>query len=634
MTQAKLTRDSFHVFQANAKNALKQSEQVPSVLICAGTGCIAGGAMKIYENFKAECQSRSLPVYVGLKHDSDEEHSLHMKLSGCHGFCEMGPLVHIEPLGIMYIHVKPEDCREILERTVLGGEIIDRLIYHLDGVAYPRQQDIPFYKRQHRVVLENCGTSDAEDIEEYIAKGGYAGFEKALFEMSDEEICKTITDSGLRGRGGGGFPAGRKWDGARKQKSDTKYIVCNGDEGDPGAFMDRSIMEGNPHSVLEGMMIAGLAVGSHEGYIYVRAEYPLAVSRLKTAIAKAEEYGLLGDHIMGTDFSFRLHVNMGAGAFVCGEGSALTASIEGNRGMPRVKPPRTIEHGLWAMPTVLNNVETFANVPQIIRKGVEWYHSIGTEKSPGTKAFALTGNVVNTGLIEVPMGTTIREVVFDIGGGVPNGKKFKAIQIGGPSGGASTASDAHLDLPLDFDSLKKIGAMIGSGGLVVMDEDTCMVETARFFMEFTQKESCGKCVPCREGTKRMLEILDRIVKNKGTLEDLDLLEELANTITSTALCGLGQSACKPVQSTLKYFRSEYLAHVVDHHCPICNREKPHPIIDALKCKGCGKCRKNCPMEAIQGAVKQAHTIDSEKCINCGACVSNCPFGAIAAAKEG
>ena len=634
MRQVKMTRDSFHVFQANARNALKQSEQVPSILICAGTGCIAGGAMKIYDNLKTECEKRGLPVYVGLKHDTDAEKSLHVKMSGCHGFCEMGPLVHIEPMGVMYIHVKPEDCHEILEKTVLGGEIIDRLVYHLDGVAYPRQEDIPFYKKQHRVVLENCGSSDAEDIEEYIAKGGYAGFEKALFEMTDEEICRSIIDSGLRGRGGGGFPAGQKWDGARKQKSEKKYIVCNGDEGDPGAFMDRSIMEGNPHSVLEGMMIAGRAVGSDEGYIYVRAEYPLAVSRLKAAIAKAEEYGLLGDHVMGTDFSFRIHVNMGAGAFVCGEGSALTASIEGNRGMPRVKPPRTIEHGLWAEPTVLNNVETFANVPLIIRKGVDWYRSIGTKTSPGTKAFALTGNVVNTGLIEVPMGTTIREVVFDIGGGIRGGKKFKAVQIGGPSGGATTASREHLDLPLDFDSLKSIGAMIGSGGLVVMDEDTCMVETARFFMEFTQKESCGKCVPCREGTKRMLEILDRIIDNKGTLEDLDLLEELADTISKTALCGLGQSACKPVQSTLKYFRDEYLAHVVDHHCPICNKEKPHPTIDPEKCKGCGKCRKNCPMEAITGAPKQAHVIDPEKCINCGACVTICPFGAITASKEG
>lgn len=633
MRQVKMTRDSFHVFQANARNALKQSEQVPSILICAGTGCIAGGAMKIYDNLKTECEKRGLPVYVGLKHDTDAEKSLHVKMSGCHGFCEMGPLVHIEPMGVMYIHVKPEDCHEILEKTVLGGEIIDRLVYHLDGVAYPRQEDIPFYKKQHRVVLENCGSSDAEDIEEYIAKGGYAGFEKALFEMTDEEICRSIIDSGLRGRGGGGFPAGQKWDGARKQKSEKKYIVCNGDEGDPGAFMDRSIMEGNPHSVLEGMMIAGRAVGSDEGYIYVRAEYPLAVSRLKAAIAKAEEYGLLGDHVMGTDFSFRIHVNMGAGAFVCGEGSALTASIEGNRGMPRVKPPRTIEHGLWAEPTVLNNVETFANVPLIIRKGVDWYRSIGTKTSPGTKAFALTGNVVNTGLIEVPMGTTIREVVFDIGGGIRGGKKFKAVQIGGPSGGATTASREHLDLPLDFDSLKSIGAMIGSGGLVVMDEDTCMVEVARFFMSFTQRESCGKCVPCREGTQRMLEILERIVAGQGTMEDLDTLRDLADMIENTALCGLGKSAPKPVISTLNAFRDEYVAHIRDRRCPagVCSKLRVYSI-DPAKCKGCSKCARNCPASAIHGTLKSPYTIDQDACIRCGSCVEQCAFGAITVEK--
>ena len=410
-------------------------------------------------------------------------------------------------------------------------------------------------------------------------------------------------------------------------------MVCNGDEGDPGAFMDRSVMEGNPHSVLEGMMIAGVAAGAHEGYIYVRAEYPLAVSRLKTAIAKAEDFGLLGENILGSGFAFRLHVNQGAGAFVCGEGSALTASIEGKRGMPRTKPPRTVEHGLWAKPTILNNVETFANVPGIIRQGSGWYRGIGTEKSPGTKAFALTGNVNNTGLIEVPMGTTIREVVFDIGGGIRDGKKFKAVQIGGPSGGCACASEEHLDLPLDFDSLKKIGAMIGSGGLVVMDEDTCMVETARFFMKFTQNESCGKCVPCREGTKRMLEILDRIVANEGSIEDLDLLEELAEDITNTALCGLGQSACKPVVSTLRYFRNEYLAHVVDHHCPICNGRKRRLVVNAELCKGCGKCKRNCPMEAISGEIRQPHVIDNEKCIHCGACWGACPFGAIDAIEE-
>ena len=628
-----LTREMFHAYQAQAKRDLEASRGAVSVLICAGTGCIAGGAMKIYENLKAECESRGLPVYIGLKHHTDEEKSLHVKMSGCHGFCEMGPLVHIEPMGIMYIHVKPEDCHEILERTVLGGEIIDRLVYTLDGVKYPRQEDIPFYKKQHRVVLANCGKSDAEDMEEYIAKGGYAAFEKALFEMTGQEICQEILTSGLRGRGGGGFPAGRKWESVRRQDSDTKYVVCNGDEGDPGAFMDRSVMEGNPHSVLEGMMIAGVAAGANEGYIYVRAEYPLAVSRLKTAIAKAEDFGLLGENILGSGFAFRLHVNQGAGAFVCGEGSALTASIEGKRGMPRTKPPRTVEHGLWAKPTILNNVETFANVPGIIREGSGWYRGIGTEKSPGTKAFALTGNVNNTGLIEVPMGTTIREVVFDIGGGIRDGKKFKAVQIGGPSGGCACASEEHLDLPLDFDSLKKIGAMIGSGGLVVMDEDTCMVETARFFMKFTQNESCGKCVPCREGTKRMLEILDRIVANEGSIEDLDLLEELAEDITNTALCGLGQSACKPVVSTLRYFRDEYLAHVVDHHCPICNGRKRRLVVNAELCKGCGKCKRNCPMEAISGEIRQPHVIDNEKCIHCGACWGACPFGAIDAIEE-
>ena len=624
---SKLTREEFRALRTRAEHDLAQSREVPSILICAGTGCIAGGAMKIYDNFKSECEARGLKVYVGLKHDTDEEKSLHVKMSGCHGFCEMGPLVHIEPMGVMYIHVKPEDCHEILEKTVLGGEVIDRLVYHLDGTAYPKQEDIPFYKKQHRVVLENCGTSDAEDIEEYIAKGGYSAFEKALFEMTDEQICRNILDSGLRGRGGGGFPAGRKWDGARKQKSAKKYIVCNGDEGDPGAFMDRSVMEGNPHSVLEGMMIAGLAVGSDEGYIYVRAEYPLAVNRLKTAIARAEEMGLLGTNILGSDFNFRIHVNKGAGAFVCGEGSALTASIEGNRGMPRVKPPRTIEHGLWAEPTVLNNVETFANVPLIIKNGVEWYHSIGTEKSPGTKAFALTGNVVNTGLIEVPMGTTIREVVFDIGGGIPDGKKFKAVQIGGPSGGCLT--EEHLDVPLDFDSVKKYNAIIGSGGMVVMGQDTCMVEVARFFMSFTQRESCGKCTPCREGTKRMLEILERIVNGQGKLEDIDTLEELAKMIQSMALCGLGKSAPLPVLSTLATFRDEYVEHIVDKRCRAkqCTALRRY-VINPAFCKGCSKCARNCPVNAISGVVKKPYTIDSNKCIKCGACKENCAFDAI------
>ena len=627
---AEMTRDTLRAHRERAKEAMTATEK--EILICAGTGCIAGGSLKIYEYLKEECVKRGLQVRVGLLEEKEgqcacgQSHSVGLKKSGCHGFCEMGPLLQIEPEGILYTHVKLEDCEEIIEKTILGNEVIDRLLYQLDGVSYAKHNEIPFYHKQHRVVLANCGTTDAEDMNEYLARDGYVAFEKALFEMSDEDICKEIVESGLRGRGGGGFPAGRKWDSVRKQPKGKKYVVCNGDEGDPGAFMDRSIMEGNPHSIIEGMLIAALAAGSDEGYVYVRAEYPLAVSRLKTAIGKAEEMGLLGENILGTGFTFRLHVNRGAGAFVCGEGSALTASIEGKRGMPRVKPPRTVEHGLWAEPTVLNNVETFSAVPLIIRNGADWFKGIGTENSSGTKAFALTGNVVNTGLIEVPMGTTLREVIFDIGGGIKDGKKFKAVQIGGPSGGCLT--EEHLDMPMDFDSLKKVGAMIGSGGLVVMDEDTCMVEVARFFMNFTQNESCGKCVPCREGTRRMLEILERIVKNEGTMEDLELLEELSSTISETALCGLGQSACKPVQSTLKYFRNEYLAHVQDKHCPHCNGRKKELKIDPTLCKGCTKCAKQCPMQAISGQIRMPHVIDVEKCIKCGACWGTCPFGAI------
>ena len=626
-----LTRESFRAMRETAEEALRRSSNAVNVLVCAGTGCIAGGSLKVCETLKEECERRGLQVYVGLTEHSGEEKSLHIKMSGCHGFCEMGPLVHIEPLGVMYIHVKPEDCCEIVEKTVLRGEIIDRLTYQRDGVSYPRQEDIPFYKKQHRVVLAGCGTSDAEDLDEYIAKGGYTAFEQALFDMTPEGICQTISESGLRGRGGGGFPAGRKWESVRRNVSDVKYVVCNGDEGDPGAFMDRSIMEGNPHSILEGMMIAGVATGAAEGYIYVRAEYPLAVKRLQTAIEKATEVGLLGDDIMGSGFCFHMHINRGAGAFVCGEGSALTASIEGKRGMPRVKPPRTVDQGLWGKPTVLNNVETFANVPGIIRQGAGWYRGIGTDASSGTKTFALTGNVVNTGLVEVPMGTTLREVIFDIGGGIPDGKKFKAVQIGGPSGGCLT--EAHLDVPMDFDSLKKLGAIIGSGGLVVMDEDTCMVEVARFFMNFTRNESCGKCTPCREGTKRMLETLERIIANEGSMEDLELLEALSDTITDTALCGLGQTACKPVMSTLKNFRQDYLRHVVDKHCPICNGRKRRLEIKADLCKGCGKCARNCPMDAISGQLRMPYTIDNEKCIHCGACWGACPFGAIDAIEE-
>lgn len=631
MAKRKLTRAHLDTLRQEAMAQLAAEQR--EVLICAGTGCIAGGSLDIYDYIKTECKKRGLHVRVALKDEegANGQSTLQMKKSGCHGFCEMGPLLQIEPDGILYTHVKLEDCDEIIEKTILGGEVIDRLLYKLNDKFYAKHTEIPFYKKQQRVVLENCGAMDAEGLYEYLAHDGYTAFEKALFEMTDEQICAEILDSGLRGRGGAGFPTGRKWDSVRKQPKGKKYVVCNGDEGDPGAFMDRSIMEGNPHSIIEGMMIAALAAGSDEGYIYVRAEYPLAVSRLRTAIAKAEELGLLGDNIMKSSFSFHLHINRGAGAFVCGEGSALTASIEGKRGMPRVKPPRTVEHGLWAQPTVLNNVETYANVPLIIRKGADWFRSIGTEKSSGTKAFALTGNVVNTGLIEVPMGATLREIIFDIGGGIRDGKKFKAVQIGGPAGGCLT--EDHLDMPLDFDSLKKVGAIIGSGGLVVMDEDTCMVETARFFMSFTQNESCGKCVPCREGTKRMLEILTRIVNNEGTMEDIGLLEELSSTISETALCGLGQAACNPVKSTLKYFRNEYLAHVVNKHCPHCNGRKRHLEINPELCRGCGKCKRNCPMEAISGEIRMPHTIDTEKCIHCGACWGACPFGAIDAIEE-
>ncbi|SHI84622.1 NADH-quinone oxidoreductase subunit F [Lutispora thermophila DSM 19022] len=480
--------------------------QKKKILVCAGTGCVSSGSLEIFDRFVEIMKEKNIPCTVELQEESHGD-TVGMKKSGCHGFCEMGPLVRIEPQGWLYTKVKLSDCEEIIEKTIMQGEHIERLAYQKSGSVCKKQDEIPFYHKQTRVVLEHCGHIDATSIKEYLAIGGYSAFEKALFDMTADEIINEIVESNLRGRGGGGFPTGRKWSQVKRQKEEQKYIVCNGDEGDPGAFMDRSIMEGDPHRMLEGMMIAGLACGASEGYIYVRAEYPMAVNRLKMAIQQATEYGLLGDNILGTDFSFHLHINRGAGAFVCGEGSALTASIEGNRGMPRVKPPRTVEQGLFGKPTVLNNVETFANVPLIIRKGAKWFKEIGPENSPGTKAFALTGNIMNTGLIEVPMGTTLGEVIFDVGGGMRGDGEFKAVQIGGPSGACLTKE--HLDMPLDFDSLSKAHAMIGSGGLVVMDSKTCMVEVARFFMKFTQNESCGKCVPCREGTKRMLAILEK-----------------------------------------------------------------------------------------------------------------------------
>ncbi|MBR2288212.1 MAG: SLBB domain-containing protein, partial [Clostridia bacterium] len=548
------SRAELTAFRAVCKNAF-QCEKT-KILVCGGTGCVAGGSLDIYARLQELLSEHNIPVEVEL---ADEPHGdvVGMKKSGCHGFCEMGPLVRIEPQGWLYTKVKVEDCEEIVERTVIGGENIERLAYKQNDCVYPRQEDIPFYKKQTRMVLQSCGHINSTSIRDYLALDGYTALEKCLFELSPEEIVQEVSLSNLRGRGGGGFLTGRKWASCAAQKETPKYIVCNGDEGDPGAFMDRSIMEGDPHRLLEGMIIAGLAIGSDQGYIYVRAEYPLAVERLRIAIRQAEELGILGDSILGTGRGFHIHINRGAGAFVCGEGSALTASIEGKRGMPRVKPPRTVEHGLFNKPTNLNNVETYANVPMIINRGASWYKSIGPENSPGTKAFALTGTILNTGLIEVPMGTTLREVIFDIGGGMRGGTRFKAVQIGGPSGGCLTEKD--LDIPLDFDSLAKVGAMIGSGGLVVMDEKTCMVEVARFFMNFTQNESCGKCVPCREGTKRMLGILERITEGKGEDGDIESLEELADTISNTALCGLGKTAPSPVISTIQNFRGEYEA---------------------------------------------------------------------------
>ena len=603
------------------------NEQIKSytcrVLVCSGTGCIASGAQKIYDEMSILCE-RIDGVTVEMQ--KDVPHVGVIK-TGCQGLCELGPLMRIEPYDYQYVHVQPEDCKEIVERTILEGKPVERLFYRDNDTVCPHPDDIPFLNQQTRIVLENCGKIDAESIEEYIAVGGYQALAKVMGSMSPQEVIDEVTKSGLRGRGGAGFPAGKKWSQVARQAEKTRYVVCNGDEGDPGAFMDGSVMEGDPYKMIEGMTIAAYAVGAENGYIYVRAEYPLSVKRLRMAIEQAEKYGLLGDNILNSGVNFHLHINRGAGAFVCGEGSALTASIEGNRGMPRVKPPRTVEQGLWAKPTVLNNVETYANIPEIILKGADWYRSIGTEGSPGTKTFSLTGSIENTGLIEVPMGTTLREIIFDIGGGLKSGAAFKAVQIGGPSGGCLT--EEHLDVPLDFDSVKKYGAIVGSGGLVVMDEHTCMVEVARFFMGFTQRESCGKCGPCRIGTKRMLEILERIVDGKGEVEDLDKLEHLGNFIKDRSLCGLGKSAPLPVLSTLRNFRDEYVEHIVDKKCAahVCKAMRSY-VIDPEKCKGCTKCARNCPVGAITGNKKEPHSIDTSKCIKCGTCLENCVFGAI------
>ena len=593
------------------------------ILVCSGNGCMASGAQKIYDELSRLTEGLN---QVSVEMQKDVPHIGTLK-TGCQGLCEYGPLVRVEPYDYQYVKVQVEDCAELVEETVKNGRPVERLFHHDGDAVYEHPMDIPFLSKQTRIVLENCGNIDAESIDEYIAAGGFSAFAKAITEMTCEEVVEEIDKSGLRGRGGGGFPAGTKWKQVLRQKEKVRYVVCNGDEGDPGAFMDGSVMEGDPYKLIEGMMIAGYAVAAENGYIYVRAEYPLSVKRLKHAIAQCEEYGLLGDNILGTGINFHLHINRGAGAFVCGEGSALTASIEGNRGMPRVKPPRTVEQGLWAKPTVLNNVETYANVPKIILQGADWFRTIGTEGSPGTKTFSITGAIANTGLIEVPMGSTLREIIYDIGGGLKNGATFKGVQIGGPSGGCLV--EEHLDQPLDFDSVKKFNAIMGSGGLVVMDDNTCMVEVARFFMGFTQRESCGKCGPCRIGTKRMLEILEKIVAGNGEMEDLDTLEETAKFIRERSLCGLGKSAPLPVISTLKTFRDEYIEHIVDKKCRahVCKAMQAY-VIDPEKCKGCTKCARNCPVSAISGNKKEAHTIDTTKCIKCGTCLENCSFGAI------
>ncbi len=588
------------------------------VLVCAGTGCTSSNSLKIMEEMET------------LLKVNDLDNEIKIVKTGCFGLCAEGPIVVIYPEGSMYTRVGVEDVKEIVEEHLVKGRIVRRLLAgekEAEDIS-KALESVDFFKRQHRIALRNCGRINPENIDEYIAFDGYKALEKVLTTMTPEAVIDTIKQSGLRGRGGGGFPTGVKWDFAAKQNSDQKYVLCNADEGDPGAFMDRSVLEGDPHSVIEAMSIAGFAIGATQGYIYVRAEYPIAVKRLQIAIEQAKEYGILGDNVLGTGHKFDLEVRLGAGAFVCGEETALITSIEGHRGEPRPRPPFPAVKGLWQKPTILNNVETYANIPVIILEGAEWFANIGTEKSKGTKVFALGGKINNTGLVEVPMGTTLREVVYDIGGGLPHGKKFKAAQTGGPSGGCIPSS--HLDTPIDYDSLIALGSMMGSGGLIVMDEDNCMVDIAKFFLEFTVDESCGKCPPCRIGTKRMLEILERITEGKGEEGDIEKLELLAKNIKASALCGLGQTAPNPILSTLKYFRHEYEAHVYDKKCPsgVCKSMLQYTI-DAAKCKSCGLCTKVCPMNCISGEKKVPYVIDQSKCAKCGACLEKCPFKAIA-----
>jgi NADP-reducing hydrogenase subunit HndC len=587
------------------------------VLVCGGTGCTSSGSVKIIESLQTEIQKNGLKEEVAVVQ------------TGCHGLCALGPIVIIYPEATFYAMVKEEDVPEIVSEHLLKGRIVSRLLYKEmvteDGLR--SLNDTDFYKKQHRIALRNCGVINPENIDEYIGTNGYEALGRVLTEYTPDQVIQTILDSGLRGRGGGGFPTGLKWKLAKGNDADQKYVCCNADEGDPGAFMDRSVLEGDPHVLLEAMAIAGYAIGASQGYIYVRAEYPIAVDRLEIAISQAREYGLLGKNIFDTDFDFDIELRLGAGAFVCGEETALMTSIEGNRGEPRPRPPFPAQKGLFQKPTILNNVETYANIPQIILHGPEWFASMGTEKSKGTKVFALGGKINNTGLVEIPMGTPLREVIEEIGGGIPNGKKFKAAQTGGPSGGCIPAE--HFDIPIDYDNLISIGSMMGSGGLIVMDEDNCMVDIAKFFLEFTVDESCGKCTPCRIGTKRLYEILDKITKGQGTMEDLTKLEDLCYYIKENALCGLGQTAPNPVLSTLRYFKDEYVSHVVDKKCPsgVCKALLSY-IIDADKCKGCTLCARICPNGAIEGKVKEVHLIDQSKCIKCGACMEKCKFGAI------